>query len=69
MPRLLNIREIRFRVDAVIALEDRNNLELFFSSSDDSDTNDAHCSSFHKMIDYLVHTSNIRSIDCKEFKL
>ena len=53
---------------AVIALEDRNNLELFFSSSDDSDTNDAHCSSFHKMIDYLVHTSNIRSIDCKEFE-
>ena len=53
---------------AVIALEDQSNLELFFSSSDDPDTNEVHRSCFHQTIDYLVRTSNVRSIDCKGFE-
>ena len=43
-------------------------MELFFSSSDDPDTNEVHRSCFHQTIDYLVRTSNVRSIDCKGFE-
>ncbi len=53
---------------AVIALEDQGNLEPFISSSEDQYSNDAYRSGFHQIVDYLVRTKNIRSIDCKGFE-
>ncbi len=53
---------------AVIALEDQANLEAFLTSSDDSDSNDVYRSGFYQIIDYLIRTNNIRSIDCKGFE-